>query len=193
MEQTKVGKTPPPGKSNLGISAEFRVPIGVGKEKRSAYNHAGISGRSVIEPNEREWAMGSKGTTDLLIIRAAVVAVPMPARGERGGGGGSGGGGGGDQCELAITTWPWKRSVRQNTSKATAECPAWARKCGFGKSWWVRGLRSRQLGRRGTRACRDQYNYLRQCMSRGLRVIGTVVSSSAGPLPGVSVDLTPTK
>ena len=38
-----------------------------------------------------------------------------------------------------------------------------------------------------------EYNYLRQCMSRGFVYSGTVETSSSAPLPRVSVDLTPTK
>jgi hypothetical protein len=118
-----------------------------------------------------------------------------PDTGKKGGGGGGGGGeGGGDQCELAIADLALEEVATSEYFTSHSRVPRVGTQVRLRKKL-VGSRIAVEISKSGEvlGLVPTEYNYLRQCMSRGFEYTGTVVSSSTGPLPEVSVDLTPTK
>lgn len=135
--------------------------------------------------------MGSTGTGKFTDYPGSSGGHPNPGKKGKGGGGG-GGGGGSDQCDLAIEDLALEEVGSSEHFTEHSRVPRVGTE--------VR-LRRKLVGSRlavETVAAREivgfvptEYNYLRQCMSRGYEYTGTVVSSSGGSIPQVSVDLSP--
>ena len=138
--------------------------------------------------------MGSTGTNKFTDYPGSAGGRPGKGQKGKGGGGGSGSGGGGDRCDLAIDNLTLDEIATSEYFKSHGHAPR------TGTQVRVRGkLVGSRIAVETSGASEvvgyvpTEYNYLRQCMSRGYKYDGTVASSSGGSLPQVTVDLTPTK
>ena len=137
--------------------------------------------------------MGSTGTNKFTDYPGSGGGRPDPGKKGKGGGGG-GGGGGGDQCELAIEDLALEEVGSSEYFTSHGHVPrvgtqVRVRRKLVGSRLAVETVTAGEV----VGLVPTEYNYLRQCMSRDYEYIGTVVSSSGGSIPQVSVDLAPTK
>jgi hypothetical protein len=139
--------------------------------------------------------MGSIGTGKFTDYPGSAGGHPGKGQKGKGGGGrGGGGGGGGDRCDLAIHNLALDEVATSEYFRNHGHAPR------TGTQVRVRGkLVGSRIAVETSGADEvvgympTEYNYLRQCMSRGYKYEGNVASSLGGLLPQVTVDLTPTK